>query len=124
MPKEKVDIALRVSRTENTSVSLSHFDDLFLFQEAKQHGCRNVLALRGDPPAGKEEWEAVDGGFVYGIDLVAIFARSMVTILTSLWPAFLSTSCFHLSSAILRCSTSKKRSMLVSTHFHADVLRC
>jgi len=70
MPKEKVDIALRVSRTENTSVSLSHFDDLFLFQEAKQHGCRNVLALRGDPPAGKEEWEAVDGGFVYGIDLV------------------------------------------------------
>ncbi|KAF9461211.1 methylenetetrahydrofolate reductase-domain-containing protein [Collybia nuda] len=49
MPKEKVDIALR---------------------EAKQHGCRNVLALRGDPPAGKDQWEAVDGGFVYGIDLV------------------------------------------------------
>ncbi|KAA1469021.1 methylenetetrahydrofolate reduct [Dentipellis sp. KUC8613] len=49
MPKEKVDIALR---------------------DAKQHGCRNVLALRGDPPAGKEEWEAVEGGFVHGIDLV------------------------------------------------------
>ncbi|KAG6832264.1 hypothetical protein H0H87_002160 [Tephrocybe sp. NHM501043] len=49
MPKEKVDIALR---------------------EAKQHGCRNVLALRGDPPAGKEEWEAVEGGFMHGIDLV------------------------------------------------------
>ncbi|KAF8637613.1 hypothetical protein AX17_002682 [Amanita inopinata Kibby_2008] len=49
MPKEKVDIALR---------------------EAKQHGCRNILALRGDPPMGKEEWEAVEGGFVYGIDLV------------------------------------------------------
>ncbi|RPD64121.1 methylenetetrahydrofolate reduct [Lentinus tigrinus ALCF2SS1-7] len=48
MPKEKVDIALR---------------------EAKQHGCRNVLALRGDPPVGKE-WEAVEGGFHYGIDLV------------------------------------------------------
>ncbi|KAF9240705.1 methylenetetrahydrofolate reductase-domain-containing protein [Melanogaster broomeanus] len=49
MPKEKVDIALR---------------------EAKQHGCRNVLALRGDPPAGKDEWEAVEGGFIHGIDLV------------------------------------------------------
>ncbi|OJT07587.1 Methylenetetrahydrofolate reductase 1 [Trametes pubescens] len=48
MPKEKVDIALR---------------------EAKQHGCRNVLALRGDPPVGKE-WEAVEGGFRYGVDLV------------------------------------------------------
>ncbi|RDX50941.1 methylenetetrahydrofolate reduct [Lentinus brumalis] len=48
MPKEKVDIALR---------------------EAKQHGCRNVLALRGDPPVGKE-WEAVEGGFQYGVDLV------------------------------------------------------
>ncbi|EIW79327.1 methylenetetrahydrofolate reduct [Coniophora puteana RWD-64-598 SS2] len=49
MPMEKVDIALR---------------------EAKEHGCRNILALRGDPPAGKEEWEAVEGGFVHGIDLV------------------------------------------------------
>ncbi|KAK7686289.1 hypothetical protein QCA50_010513 [Cerrena zonata] len=49
MPKEKVDIALK---------------------EAKEHGCRNVLALRGDPPQGKEEWEAVEGGFIHGIDLV------------------------------------------------------
>ncbi|KAI6114814.1 methylenetetrahydrofolate reductase-domain-containing protein [Pisolithus croceorrhizus] len=49
MPKEKVDIALR---------------------EAKKHGCRNILALRGDPPQGKEEWEAVEGGFIHGIDLV------------------------------------------------------
>ncbi|KZT69258.1 methylenetetrahydrofolate reduct [Daedalea quercina L-15889] len=49
MPKEKVDIALK---------------------EAKAHGCRNILALRGDPPMGKDEWEAVEGGFVHGIDLV------------------------------------------------------
>jgi methylenetetrahydrofolate reductase (NADPH) len=28
------------------------------------------LALRGDPPSGKEEWEAVEGGFIHGIDLV------------------------------------------------------
>lgn len=49
MPEEKVDIALR---------------------EAKKHGCRNILALRGDPPQGKDEWEAVEGGFVHGVDLV------------------------------------------------------
>ncbi|KAH8832724.1 methylenetetrahydrofolate reductase-domain-containing protein [Flagelloscypha sp. PMI_526] len=49
MPKEKVDIALK---------------------EAKEHGCRNVLALRGDPPAGSTKWEAVEGGFIHGIDLV------------------------------------------------------
>ncbi|KAF8892152.1 methylenetetrahydrofolate reductase-domain-containing protein [Infundibulicybe gibba] len=54
MPQEKVDIALR---------------------EAKQHGCRNVLALRGDPPAGKDEWEAVEGGFIHGIDLVQHIRR-------------------------------------------------
>ncbi|KAI0316747.1 methylenetetrahydrofolate reductase-domain-containing protein [Amylostereum chailletii] len=49
MPREKVDIALK---------------------EAKAHGCRNILALRGDPPMGKDEWEAVEGGFTHGIDLV------------------------------------------------------
>ncbi|KAI0031433.1 methylenetetrahydrofolate reductase-domain-containing protein [Vararia minispora EC-137] len=49
MPKEKVDIALK---------------------EAKEHGCRNILALRGDPPMGKDKWEAIEGGFVHGIDLV------------------------------------------------------
>lgn len=54
MPKEKVDIALR---------------------EAKKSGCRNVLALRGDPPAGKDEWEAVEGGYVHGIDLVKHIRR-------------------------------------------------
>ncbi|THV05550.1 methylenetetrahydrofolate reduct [Dendrothele bispora CBS 962.96] len=54
MPKEKVDIALR---------------------EAKASGCRNVLALRGDPPMGKEEWEAVEGGFVHGVDLVRHIRR-------------------------------------------------
>ncbi|KAH9992975.1 methylenetetrahydrofolate reduct [Russula compacta] len=49
MPSEKVDIALR---------------------EAKLSGCRNILALRGDPPAGKDDWEAVEGGFEHGVDLV------------------------------------------------------
>ncbi|KAF9519500.1 hypothetical protein BS47DRAFT_1370712 [Hydnum rufescens UP504] len=49
MPKEKVDNALR---------------------DAKLYGCRNILALRGDPPAGQDKWTSVEGGFEHGIDLV------------------------------------------------------
>ncbi|RXW22154.1 hypothetical protein EST38_g3704 [Candolleomyces aberdarensis] len=49
MPREKVDIALT---------------------DAKASGCRNILALRGDPPMGQDNWEAVEGGFIHGIDLV------------------------------------------------------
>ncbi|RUS32117.1 methylenetetrahydrofolate reductase-domain-containing protein [Jimgerdemannia flammicorona] len=49
MPKEKIDIALR---------------------EAKACGCRNILALRGDPPRGQTEWQACDNGFEHAIDLI------------------------------------------------------
>jgi methylenetetrahydrofolate reductase (NADPH) len=33
-------------------------------------GIRNVLALRGDPPAGQSQFVATDGGFAYASDLV------------------------------------------------------
>lgn len=49
MPREKVDTALR---------------------EAKEFGCRNILALRGDPPAGQSEWEPHAAGFTYAQELV------------------------------------------------------
>lgn len=35
----------------------------------KEEGIRNILALRGDPPAGKK-WEAIRDGFAHGSDLV------------------------------------------------------
>lgn len=54
MPQEKVDTALR---------------------EAKEHGCRNILALRGDPPSGQDTWSKVEGGFEHGIDLVRHIRR-------------------------------------------------
>jgi methylenetetrahydrofolate reductase (NADPH) len=38
-------------------------------------GIRNVLALRGDPPAGQSAFVATPGGFTYGNELVA-FAKS------------------------------------------------
>lgn len=33
-------------------------------------GIRNIAALRGDPPAGEEEWTAAEGGFTCALDLV------------------------------------------------------
>ncbi|KAI5475339.1 hypothetical protein MNV49_001608 [Pseudohyphozyma bogoriensis] len=39
-------------------------------KEAYDSGCRNILALRGDPPRGTEEWKATEGGFNHAVDLV------------------------------------------------------
>ncbi|KAG0000719.1 hypothetical protein BGZ80_008236 [Entomortierella chlamydospora] len=50
MPKDKIDIALKA---------------------AKACGNQNILALRGDPPRGQEEWVSCDNGFSYASDLVA-----------------------------------------------------
>ena len=33
-------------------------------------GVENIVALRGDPPHGQEAWEATEGGFTCGLDLV------------------------------------------------------
>jgi methylenetetrahydrofolate reductase (NADPH) len=38
--------------------------------DAANRGIRNILALRGDPPAGAQEWTKVDGGFEYSHELV------------------------------------------------------
>ena len=75
MPKEKVDIALRVCGLSPHGIQHAHFE-LSMAQDAKQHGCRNVLALRGDPPQGKDTWEATEGGFIHGIDLVRHIRRN------------------------------------------------
>ena len=37
---------------------------------AKEGGIRNIVALRGDPPAGQDEWKAAEGGFTCALDLV------------------------------------------------------
>ncbi len=38
--------------------------------EAKDAGIKNILALRGDPPAGTTEFQATEGGFEYSYQLV------------------------------------------------------
>jgi methylenetetrahydrofolate reductase (NADPH) len=49
MPREKIDHALNA---------------------AKEAGIQNILALRGDPPRGVDNWTSVDTGFSYAVDLV------------------------------------------------------
>ncbi|WFD06942.1 methylenetetrahydrofolate reductase [NAD(P)H] [Malassezia vespertilionis] len=49
MPRNKIEVALR---------------------EAKEYGCRNILALRGDPPASGGEWEPRAAGFSHAYELV------------------------------------------------------
>jgi len=46
-----------------------------LLAEYRAAGIENILALRGDAPAGMDRFEAVAGGFSYATDLIA-FLRS------------------------------------------------
>jgi methylenetetrahydrofolate reductase (NADPH) len=48
-------------------------DTLGAMQEA---GIDNVLALRGDPPAGQEEWVKTEGGLEYSRELVELISGS------------------------------------------------
>jgi len=42
--------------------------------EMRDAGIDNVLALRGDQPAGEEEWTRTDGGLEYSSELVGLIA--------------------------------------------------
>jgi methylenetetrahydrofolate reductase (NADPH) len=37
---------------------------------AKGYGIKNILALRGDPPSGVDNWVAVENGFSYAAELI------------------------------------------------------
>jgi methylenetetrahydrofolate reductase (NADPH) len=38
----------------------------------RKSGIQNVLALRGDPPAGQDEWTATEGGLSYSRELIEL----------------------------------------------------
>jgi methylenetetrahydrofolate reductase (NADPH) len=42
--------------------------------EMRERGLDNVLALRGDPPQGQDEWTKTEGGLEYSSELVALIA--------------------------------------------------
>ena len=43
--------------------------------EIEAAGVDNVLALRGDPPAGQEEWVQTEGGLLYSTELIGLLAE-------------------------------------------------
>ena len=43
-----------------------------LLRDARDRGIRNLLALRGDPPAGSGGFQQVEGGFQFAHELVAL----------------------------------------------------
>ncbi|HWB11207.1 MAG TPA: methylenetetrahydrofolate reductase [NAD(P)H] [Pirellulales bacterium] len=48
-------------------------DDLRAYlREAAARGVENIVALRGDPPKGESQFQAVAGGFRYALDLVSL----------------------------------------------------
>jgi methylenetetrahydrofolate reductase (NADPH) len=54
--------------------------------EMERVGIDNVLALRGDPPAGQETWRKTDGGLEY--------SRELVELITNGYPFAIGAACF------------------------------
>jgi methylenetetrahydrofolate reductase (NADPH) len=54
--------------------------------EMEQAGIDNVLALRGDPPAGQEAWTKTDGGLE--------FSRELVELISAGYPFAIGAACF------------------------------
>lgn len=51
-----------------TNMSVDMIDDAL--KGCKANGIRNIVALRGDPPKGEDEWSSAEGGFTCALDLV------------------------------------------------------
>ena len=41
-------------------------------REMADSGVDNVLALRGDPPQGEDEWKPTEGGLLYSTELIEL----------------------------------------------------
>lgn len=55
-----------------TCVGATRAQIVALLEEARARGIRNILALRGDPPAGSGAFVPVDGGFRFAHELVTL----------------------------------------------------
>ncbi len=72
-----IEIVTRVKR-ETGIEAMAHLtcvgstrDDLAaVLERIRESGIENILALRGDPPKGQTEFQAVEGGFQYANELV------------------------------------------------------
>jgi methylenetetrahydrofolate reductase (NADPH) len=55
-------------------------------EEMRRAGIDNVLALRGDPPAGEQAWSKTDGGLEYSHELVELISED--------YPFVIGAACF------------------------------
>jgi methylenetetrahydrofolate reductase (NADPH) len=53
-----------------TCVNATRDDTASVLEQARALGITNILALRGDPPAGVSEFQKTEGGFEYSYELV------------------------------------------------------
>ena len=59
-----------VSNMHLTCTNMDRSKLVTALRSAYDGGIRNIVALRGDPPAGEEEWHATENGFTCALDLV------------------------------------------------------
>jgi len=81
--RQRHDVALASHLTcvGNTADELRNY-----LREAGQRGVSAIMALRGDPPKGETQFQAVTGGLRYASDLVALI-RAEFPSSESLWLA-------------------------------------
>lgn len=53
-----------------TCIPLACSTQLILTLQCKKNGIQNILALRGDPPKGQEQFTVIEGGFACALDLI------------------------------------------------------
>lgn len=71
-----LDLALHMhnnGHVANMHLTCTNMDESIIrdaLQKCLDGGIRNIVALRGDPPEGQDEWKATEGGFTCALDLV------------------------------------------------------
>jgi methylenetetrahydrofolate reductase (NADPH) len=91
--EKTIEIVKRI-REEYGLEAMAHFtcvcatvDELHsTLREMRDAGIDNVLALRGDPPAGEHEWTKTDGGLEY--------SRELVELISDGYPFAVGAACF------------------------------
>lgn len=58
-----------------TCINATREDVVQILDKASGLGIKNILALRGDPPAGTQSFQKVEGGFEYAYQLVELIVK-------------------------------------------------